>query len=86
MVKMWSDFAKSSDPTPAGSGQPFTWTKYSSQTPLYLEITQHPGLQYSILYTVQCTVQSTIGRLTLFTACHTELKLLIRTRKIKAFA
>ena len=47
MVKMWTGFARSSDPTPANSGLPFTWTQHVSQTPLYLEITEHPGIPLS---------------------------------------
>jgi hypothetical protein len=46
---MWTDFAKTSDPTPARSGLPYAWTKYQEETPLYLEITLHPGTHTSLL-------------------------------------
>ena len=48
MVKMWTNFAKTSEPTPAGGELPFTWTKYMGQTPLYLEIAEHPGTDSSL--------------------------------------
>jgi hypothetical protein len=43
MIKMWTNFAKQSNPTPSGGDLSFTWTNYMAQTPLYLEITEHPG-------------------------------------------
>jgi hypothetical protein len=43
MVKMWTNFAKTSNPTPSGGDLSFTWTNNMAQTPLYLEITEHPG-------------------------------------------
>ena len=54
MVKMWTGFARSSDPTPANSGLPFTWTQHVSQTPLYLEITEHPGIPLSCSVWMLC--------------------------------